>query len=241
MSGATTISMAAAPMKSAGDRGGAPAGVAELQRDEHRHDAEEQRRQHHQPERPEDERLPDGAEQRARRLRLGGDRRRAERPDDQHDGHAGDARRTPAGCRPPPQTRPAAGPSSAPKMAAPIAVPSISPRRSRGVPATSQASAPAQESALPNPCASRAIPSSTAESAKPKRDARHRHQHEAGEDRPAGPEARGRDPARDRADQRARARRRRRAAPPGSWRARTRPRSAGAAARAPRRASCPRA
>ena len=53
-------------------------------------------------------------------------------------------------------------------MAAPIAVPSISPRRSRGVPATSQARAPAQESALPNPCASRAIPSSAAEPAKPK-------------------------------------------------------------------------
>ena len=91
MSGATTISMAAAPMKSAGDRGGAPAGVSQLQRNEHGHDAEEERRQHHQPERPEDERLPDGAEQRARRLRLGGDRRRAERPDDQHDGHPGDA------------------------------------------------------------------------------------------------------------------------------------------------------
>ena len=62
---------------------------------------------------------------------------------------------------------PTAGPSNAPKMAAPIAVPSISPRRSRGVPATSQASEPAQEIALPNPCASRASPSSAAEPAKP--------------------------------------------------------------------------
>ena len=50
---------------------------------------------------------------------------------------------------------PTTGPSSAPNTAAPIAVPSAAPRRSRGVASASQASALAQVSDEPNPCANR--------------------------------------------------------------------------------------
>ena len=49
-----------------------------------------------------------------------------------------------------------------------MTVPISAPRRSRGAAATSHASAPAQESALPTPCRKRAAPSSQALSAKAK-------------------------------------------------------------------------
>ena len=107
------------------------------------------------------------AEKRARRLRPGATAGvRSAQPARTS---ATPATATNAGRGPMPSAKaPTAGPSSAPKIAAPIAVPSISPRRSRGVPATSHASAPAQERALPKPCASLAIPSSAEEPAKPK-------------------------------------------------------------------------
>ena len=63
---------------------------------------------------------------------------------------------------------PITGPNSAPKTAAPMTVPISAPRRSRGAAATSHASAPDQESALPTPCRKRAAPSSQALSAKAK-------------------------------------------------------------------------
>ena len=63
---------------------------------------------------------------------------------------------------------PTTGPISAPKTAAPIVVPISAPRRSRGAAATSHASAPAQESALPIPCRSRAAPRAHASSANAK-------------------------------------------------------------------------
>ena len=62
---------------------------------------------------------------------------------------------------------PRAGPSSAPKTAEPIAVPISAPRRPGGAEATSQASAPAQEKALPSPCASLAIASTQTLPARP--------------------------------------------------------------------------
>ena len=63
--------------------------------------------------------------------------------------------RTPASVASAPRT----GPRRAPKTAAPIVVPITVPRRLGAATATTQASAPAQENALPIPCAKRAIES----------------------------------------------------------------------------------
>ena len=123
-----------------GDRGRAPAGVAQLERDEHGHDAEEERRAAPSARAPRGSAAA-GPRRGGARGDCGsaGDRRSAERPDEQHERRS-PATPTNAGRGPTASaTAPTAGPSSAPKMAAPIAVPSISPRRSRGVPATSQA------------------------------------------------------------------------------------------------------
>ena len=66
---------------------------------------------------------------------------------------------TKATCSPTIEAKPPrTGPSSAPTIAAPSAVPRSSPRRLRGAEPISQASPPAQESALPRPWTKRAMP-----------------------------------------------------------------------------------
>ena len=65
-------------------------------------------------------------------------------------------------------TAPSAGPSSDPKTAAPITVPISVPRRLGGPAATTHASAPAHENALPTPWANRAAPSAVTSLARPK-------------------------------------------------------------------------
>ena len=77
------------------------------------------------------------------------------------------------------------------------------PRRSRGVPATSQERPPVQERALPTPWAKRATPSARAEPAKPKAMLATAMSDEPAEHGTARAEARGRQAARERADERA--------------------------------------
>ena len=109
------------------DRGRAPAGGAEIERHEHRDDAEENGRHDDQPEGAEDDRLPERAEIRARGLRIRRRRRGPQRPADEDDRDPGDRREGRSRDRATSATAPTAGPSSAPKIAAPIAVPIISP------------------------------------------------------------------------------------------------------------------
>ncbi len=186
-----------------GDRDRAPAGSAEIERHEHGDHTEESSREHDQPERAENDRLPERDEIRARRLRIR--RRRRVRS-----AQARSTTEIPAMAEKAARDRahsaaaPTAGPSSAPKIAAPIAVPIISPRRSRGVPATSHARPPVHERALPSPCAKRAMPSAASRVREPEGDACDGHEHEPCDHRAARAEARSGQASGEGGDERAR-------------------------------------
>ena len=104
----------------------------------------------------------------------------------------------------PSASAPRAGPSSAPTIAAPIAVPMSSPRRAAGDRATSHASAPAHEQAPPTPCMNRATSRTRIESATPKTKLEIPRSASPSSTVAPDADARGQDPGRDRADQRAR-------------------------------------
>src|SRR5919106_578285 len=81
------------------DGGGAPPGAPELERHEHRDQAEEEGRQHHQPQGPDHYAAPERPRNRARRLRVGGHGRRLDRPHDERRddrGHADEGRLRPS-------------------------------------------------------------------------------------------------------------------------------------------------